>query len=128
MLRNAQLMVGPGIYKALSNLLLGHHLYFSEQIYRIAGNIGGEFNLADWRICERTAKLNSAKRHAVLLVPRHMVSDRQIKFRQTAKITNPPNITPANFSGYTVRIPNGIYILVTLNAVKERDVMHVSEY
>ena len=32
--------------------------------YRIAGNIGGEFNLADWRICESTAK-----RHAVLLVP-----------------------------------------------------------
>ena len=30
-------------------------------LYRIAGNIGGEFNLADWRICESTAKLNSAK-------------------------------------------------------------------
>ena len=28
--------------------------------YRIAGKFGGEFNLADWRICERTAKLNSA--------------------------------------------------------------------
>ena len=73
-----------------------------EQVYRIAGNIGGEFNLADWRICESTTKLNSAMHHAVLLVPRHMVSDRQIKFRQTAKITNPPNITPANLSGYTV--------------------------
>ena len=70
--------------------------------YSIAGNIGGEFNLADWRICESTAKLNSAKRHAVLLVPRHMVSDRQIKFPQTAKIANPPNISPTNFSGYTV--------------------------
>ena len=65
---------------------------------RIAGNIGGEFNLVDWRICESTAKLNSAKRHAVLLVPRHMVSNRQIKFRQTAKVTNPPNITTAYFS------------------------------
>ena len=28
--------------------------------YRIAGKFGSEFNLADWRICERTAKLNSA--------------------------------------------------------------------
>ena len=28
--------------------------------YRIAGKFGGEFNLADWQICKRTAKLNSA--------------------------------------------------------------------
>ena len=33
----------------------------SQMQYRIAGNIGGEFNLADWQICESTAKLNSAK-------------------------------------------------------------------
>ena len=29
--------------------------------YRIAGNIGGEFNLAVWRMSGRSAKLNSAK-------------------------------------------------------------------
>ena len=28
--------------------------------YRMAGKFGGEFNLADWRICERSTKLNSA--------------------------------------------------------------------
>ena len=71
--------------------------------YRIAGNIGGEFNLADWRICESTAKLNSAKYESCPDIWCLRLSDRQIKFRQTAKITNPPNITPANFSGYTVR-------------------------
>ena len=31
-----------------------------EHRYRIAGKFGGEFNLADWRIWERIAKLNSA--------------------------------------------------------------------
>ena len=29
--------------------------------YRMAGNIGGEFNLADWRMSERSAKFKSAK-------------------------------------------------------------------
>ena len=32
----------------------------AENLVEIAG-IGGEFNLADWRICESTAKLKSAK-------------------------------------------------------------------
>ena len=27
-------------------------------VYRIAGKVGGEFNLADWRICERTAEFS----------------------------------------------------------------------
>ena len=30
-------------------------------LYRMAGKFGGEFNLADWRMNQRTAKLNSAK-------------------------------------------------------------------
>ena len=34
-------------------------LHSEISTYRIAGKFGGEFNLADWRICECTAKLNS---------------------------------------------------------------------
>ena len=30
-------------------------------MYRMAGNIGGEFNLADWRMSGRSAKFKSAK-------------------------------------------------------------------
>ena len=29
-------------------------------MYCMAGKFGGKFNLANWRICERVAKLNSA--------------------------------------------------------------------
>ena len=32
---------------------------YSNLNYCMAWNIGGEFNLADWRMYERTAKLNS---------------------------------------------------------------------
>ena len=39
----------------------GRDVSLEEVIYyRIAGKFSGEFNLADWRICECTAKLNSA--------------------------------------------------------------------
>ena len=30
-------------------------------IYRMAGNFGGEFILADWRFCEQSANISSAK-------------------------------------------------------------------
>ena len=38
--------------------------------YRMAGNIGGEFNLADWRMKGKAAKFNSANTDFADLVPR----------------------------------------------------------
>ena len=42
---------------ALDMYIYRRHGLKGERIYRIAGNIGGELNLAD---CEQTAKLKSA--------------------------------------------------------------------
>ena len=46
--------LGPGI----------HTLIYHTAMYRMAGNIGGEFNLAVWRMGGQSAKLKSAKHSA----------------------------------------------------------------
>ena len=90
--------------------------------YRMAGNIGGEFNLAIWRMSGRSVKLKSAKysahgdfadlalhaaaavhnpTHADIAVPRSA----KLKFanlQKIGKVTNPPNIIPTNISGHMV--------------------------
>ena len=75
-------------------------------IYRMAGNIAGEFNLAVWRMSGQSAKLKSAKHSAHGDFDDLVLYARQIKIRQSlkknGKMTNPPNIIPANISGHTV--------------------------
>ena len=121
--------------------------------YRIAGNIGGEFNLAVWRMSGRSAKLNSAKysadrdadlipipvysvdvavvlgvrldscnvlmrmrarvhryeaavpgpAHAEITAPRS-AKLKTANLQKFGKMRNPPNIIPANISGYTVHL------------------------
>ena len=77
-----------------------------ERIYRIAGNIGGELYLADWWISCHTTNINIA--------PTRVDSQRRRGDRtEIAKFvsancnflsfsSNPPNIIPANISGYTL--------------------------
>ena len=62
-------------------------------------------------VCEQTAKLKSANfyYHVIYSLPRH--ENRQIKIRQFRFSRNPPNIIPANISGYTVRMYNTQRIL-----------------
>ena len=73
--------------------------------YRIAGNIGGELYLADWRFLVRPPILNPP-----ILRQR---PEKAWRSYVTAKFisancnflpfsSNPPNIIPANISGYTV--------------------------
>ena len=85
----------------------------------MAGNIGGEFNLAVWWMSGQSTKLKFAKysahgdfadlvlytaaavpdpAHTKIAVPR---SD-ELKSANLKKTTNPPNSIPANISGYTV--------------------------
>ena len=88
----------------------------------MAGNIGGEFNLAVWRMSGRSAKLKSAKytthvdfadlvlyaaaavpdpAHAEITVPRS-TKLKSANLPKIWKITNPPNIIPANISSHMV--------------------------
>ena len=94
-------------------------------IYRIAGNIGGELYLADWRISCHAANIKSAN-CANCVDSRRRHGDRTV----TAKFisancnvlpfsSNPPNIIPANISGYMV------YSLLFLRQTQNKLHVHV---
>ena len=88
----------------------------------MAGNIGGEFNLAVWRMSGWSAKLKFAKYSAhgnfadLVLYAASAVPDpangeiavprsaklKSANLQKIGKMTNPPNIIPANISGHTV--------------------------
>ena len=68
-------------------------------IYRMARDIGGEFNLADWQLYERTAKLNSANAYACTrLYQACTETPPNYNPPIMGGKANPPNITPANIS------------------------------
>ena len=81
-------------------------LYGISNVYCIAGKFGGELNLAVWRSAWATAKLNSAKisySHVYLwrsrTEPPNLNSPIRLKWQFG---TQPPNLIPANITGYTV--------------------------
>ena len=71
--------------------------------YRIAGKFGGELNLAVWRSVFATAKLKSANiSYLHMYVWRSLTEQPNLIFLQWRFGAHPPNLIPANISGYTV--------------------------
>ena len=72
--------------------------------YRMAWNVGGEVNLSDWRMYERTTKFNSTNDvyARVRSAWSRLVCQIIIHQSSSGKIANPLNITPANISCHMV--------------------------
>ena len=78
-------------------------------VYRTAGNIGGEINLAVWRLGKRPSNLNPSNLSAIYACTcAHIICTELLPnlnppiflFRPLG--TKPPNLKIANISGYTV--------------------------
>ena len=77
-------------------------LYVDAVKYRIAGNFGVVFNLANWRFCRNSPNLKPATIFHTLLHYAEALAIAKFKVCQCILMTDSPNLMLAKVSRYTV--------------------------